>query len=120
MIDNEGIRPSDIERLESAQVETTHEIKELTSAISELVLSQKLQMKDNETVRDEQAKINKKAGEDKAEFDSFVETFNEEYKPVINRSKWVQDVASDVVKKYLTPALIIAILAAAGYNFIPG
>lgn len=128
---DEGVRQSDVERLEAAQLETTREIKllatsnseeisALTLAITDLVMSQKLQQKDNESIREGQVKLFESVRSSEERLTGFIEHFNDEYKPVINRSKWVQGAMSDFVKKYLLPAIVISALAAAGYSAYPG
>ena len=40
-------------------------------------------------------------------------------KPVVQRSEWWQMALGDVVKKFIIPAVVLGVLAAAGYQFYP-
>lgn len=45
--------------------------------------------------------------------------FKDYAKPIIDQSKWWQDAFSNVFKTFILPAILIGILAAAGYNLYP-
>ena len=47
-----------------------------------------------------------------------MEKVDAEYKPILMRSKKHQDWLDQFIGKYILPALVLAVLAAAGYNFI--
>lgn len=48
-----------------------------------------------------------------------LENYVDYSKPIVDRSNWLQSAMSEFTKKIAIPAIIIAILAAAGYNLIP-
>lgn len=48
-----------------------------------------------------------------------LEKFADYSKPIVDRSNWAQSFMSEFLRKYLLPALVIAILASAGYSLIP-
>lgn len=45
--------------------------------------------------------------------------FEEWAKPIVKRSEWVQGVVNSVFVKVIAPVLLIGILAAAGFSFLP-
>tara|TARA_R100000951_G_scaffold46343_1_gene39380 strand:- start:151 stop:543 length:393 start_codon:yes stop_codon:yes gene_type:complete len=48
-----------------------------------------------------------------------LESYVDYSKPIVDRSGWFQSAFSDFAKKIVLPAIVLAILAAAGYNLIP-
>lgn len=48
-----------------------------------------------------------------------LENYVDYSKPIVDRSGWLQSACSDIAKKFILPAIVLAVLAAAGYNLIP-
>ena len=48
-----------------------------------------------------------------------LENYVDYSKPIVDRSGWMQSAFSDIAKKFVLPAVILGVLAAAGYNLIP-
>lgn len=48
-----------------------------------------------------------------------LENYVDYSKPIVDRSNWIQSALSDFAKRILLPAVVVAVLAAAGYNLIP-
>lgn len=46
-----------------------------------------------------------------------MEDVDAEYKPILARSKKYQDWVDSFIGKFILPAVVLAVLAAAGYNF---
>jgi len=88
-----------IGRLEDALVNLTNKFTEFLSIESARKERDKHQMEINERLN------------------SHFEYVEQEYKPVIMRSKKQQNWIDFFVGKVILPAVVLAILAAAGYNF---
>lgn len=48
-----------------------------------------------------------------------LENYVDYSKPIVDRSGWMQSAFSDIAKKFVLPAVVLGVLAAAGYNLIP-
>lgn len=48
-----------------------------------------------------------------------LQEFKDYAKPIVDRSAWWQSSLSDVFVKFILPAIVIGVLAAAGYNLYP-
>ena len=95
-----------VDRLEVAIAELTNKFSDLTNKFSEfLAIESARQERDRH-----QLELNKRLLDHMEKIDS-------EYIPIIKRSKKWQEWVDSFIGKFILPAVVLSILAAAGYSF---
>ena len=69
-------------------------------------------------VESRRQEVEKNQVELNARFMKHMDEISSTYKPIITRSKKYQDWVDSFIGKIILPAIALAVLAAAGYNFI--